>query len=121
MMMISGDVPESLLVFSGTPEQGPSVRGGQVRDYSHFSLSLFGHFHLALTPLFLARFGLLYYLKVQLMECTLKTMNFGMKNSLIRAAFELGNSTSPTLGVDPQKDADTNSKFQLVIRLLMYV
>jgi len=42
-------------------------------------------------------------------------------DSLIRAAFELGNSTSVTLGVDPQKEQqDANSQFRLMLRLLMY-
>jgi Ca2+-binding EF-hand superfamily protein len=41
-------------------------------------------------------------------------------DSLIRAAFELGNSTSITLGVDPQKEADSSSKFALLVRILMY-
>ena len=42
-------------------------------------------------------------------------------DSLIRAAFELGNPTSMTLGVDPQKDhQDTNAKLLLLARLLMY-
>jgi Ca2+-binding EF-hand superfamily protein len=42
-------------------------------------------------------------------------------DSLIRAAFELGNPTGMTLGVDPQKEQqDTNSQLLLLARLLMY-
>lgn len=42
-------------------------------------------------------------------------------DSLIRAAFELGNSTSITLGVDPQKEMqDSNAQLLLLARLLFY-
>lgn len=42
-------------------------------------------------------------------------------DSLIRAAFELGNPTGMTLGVDPQKEQqNTNAKVLLLVRLLMY-
>ena len=41
-------------------------------------------------------------------------------DSLVRAAFELGNPDSPALGVDPRKDSTANSKLQLAFMLLMY-
>ena len=42
-------------------------------------------------------------------------------DSLIRAAFELGNPTSMTLGVDPQKEQqNSNAKLLLLVRILVY-
>lgn len=41
-------------------------------------------------------------------------------DSLVRAAFELGNPDSPVLGVDPHKETSSSSKLRVVFMLLMY-
>ena len=41
-------------------------------------------------------------------------------DSLVRAAFELGNPDSPVLGVDPHRETSSGSKLRIVVMLLMY-
>jgi hypothetical protein len=41
-------------------------------------------------------------------------------DSLVRAAFELGNPDSPVLGVDPHRETSSSNKMRIVVMLLMY-
>jgi hypothetical protein len=41
-------------------------------------------------------------------------------DSLVRAAFELGNPDSPVLGVDPHRETSSSNRMRIVVMLLMY-